>query len=400
MPNKKLTKVLFFTNGLVGLGGQERVLLEAASYFQQQKKIITSVATFLLHQDLLQKYNHLTITELSSSSYFQRVKLLRQYLKQNTPQLVICSSSLDCMYMYLASFGLGIPYISYIHGSLFWLENEELKYALMHKNCFDRIRNSIQGHKEFVPEKIEISFTKKMFNNIVAILDYIAVKRARSIIVLTKQIAWEVEELYNKQSIIVRGCLDNWLFNYKHIIDVREKYHIDKKTKIIMNIGRLDPRKRIDVLIKAFDRFVGTSKNKDIVLLIGGKGPDKERLETIYTTLKNKEKIKFLGFIPDNEYYDHLAGCDVFVFPSWTTSGIPPYEALALGKKVVWTTEAEEPVLTHPLVFLADPTVEAFAQAIQKALTTTVKEKPPAYLKNQTWGTYFETLYGIALKTV
>ena len=157
--------------------------------------------------------------------------------------------------------------------------------------------------------------------------------------------------------------------------------------------------------MKAFDNLCDlesnqNKENKNIILLLGGRGPDSERLEKLLQTLKHKDKIKLIGFVPDDEYFDHLAGCDIFAFPSWTTSGIPTYEALALGKKVVWTTEAEEPVLSHPLVFLADPTVDAFTEALNKALTTTVKEKPPVYLKDHTWEAYFEKLYQIALTSI
>src|SRR3989338_2678667 len=415
---KHLHKVLFFVNGLVGFGGQERILLEAAKYFQDKKDVETRIVVYGFNKKTLLNYKHLRVDVLDKQKsnndnnnkektpsvmfYWNRIKQLRDYLKQYDPQLVICQGSLDCMYMYFASFGLDIPYISYIHGSLFWLENEELKYSFIHRNCFKLIKDSVAGTKEFVPDKIDIPLARKLRNEIAAVFDYVGVKAARKTIVLTKQIEWEVEELYNRHSEVVRGCLDKKLLNYKPSdvsTDIRKKYNIPAKTKIILNIGRLDVRKRIDVLMKAFDNLCDlesnqNKENKNIILLLGGRGPDSERLEKLLQTLKHKDKIKLIGFVPDDEYFDHLAGCDIFAFPSWTTSGIPTYEALALGKKVIWTTEAEEPVLMHPNVYPADPTVEAFVEAINKALHSPLYPKPN--LREHTWEKYFGKLFAIA----
>ena len=131
--------------------------------------------------------------------------------------------------------------------------------------------------------------------------------------------------------------------------------------------------------------------------MIGGKGPDQKRLEKLVNDPKYKRyknQIIMLGFVKDDEYFDYLAGCNIFAFPSWTTSGIPTYEALALGKKVIWTTEAEEPVLSHPNVFVADPTVKCFTEALDKALGSKLHKKPD--LSGHTWDRYFEQLYQCA----
>ena len=111
------------------------------------------------------------------------------------------------------------------------------------------------------------------------------------------------------------------------------------------------------------------------------------------------ERVEFLGFIPDAELFDYYAACDIFAFPSWTSSGITPYEALAVGKKVVWTSEADEPVLRDKYVFVADPTVEDFARGLEEAINADVKGK--ADLSDYyTWGKYFETVYGAIIAAV
>jgi len=355
--------------------------------------------TFVLDDVSLMNYKHkLKIVNLASFNYFKRIFLLRKSIKKFKPNIIIGQSSLDCMYLYLSLFFTQFKYISYVHGSLFWLENDFLKYALIHKQVFNKIRNSVVGHKQFVSKKINKTLFQGLFYNLVALVEYFGVRKAKAVIVLTKQIKWEVKKLYNKNSIIIRGCIDKKLFNYKPKIKIKKRHNIKNKT-VILSVGRLDYRKRIDVLIKSF--FNLCSNHRNLVLMIGGKGPDKERLTKIINEpkyKKHRDKVIMLGFVKNDEYFDYLAGCDIFAFPSWTTSGIPTYEALAIGKKVIWTTEAEEPILKHLNVYLADPTVTNFTKAIEKSLNSKLCQPPN--LREHTWDKYFGKLFVLAKKVV
>ena len=88
----------------------------------------------------------------------------------------------------------------------------------------------------------------------------------------------------------------------------------------------------------------------------------------------------------------------MFAFPSWTSSGITPYEALAVGKKVVWTSEADEPILGDKHVFVAEPNVADFARGMEEALNTDVEGNVD--LSDYTWDKYFETVYGAVVEAI
>ncbi len=49
----------------------------------------------------------------------------------------------------------------------------------------------------------------------------------------------------------------------------------------------------------------------------------------------------FTGFIPSDEVWGYVAAADVFVAPATADFNIAPYEALALGRKVVVSDELE-----------------------------------------------------------
>lgn len=116
------------------------------------------------------------------------------------------------------------------------------------------------------------------------------------------------------------------------------KFHPEPKENdkyTIGTIARLDSRKRNDILIKSFlDANI-----EDSQLLIGGKGPELENLKKL---AKGDERIKFLGFIPDNEVNDFYNSLDVFVFPTlFEGYGMPIVEAMACEKPVITLEDSE-----------------------------------------------------------
>ena len=108
-----------------------------------------------------------------------------------------------------------------------------------------------------------------------------------------------------------------------------------KKDKFIVGtLSYLDPRKRIDLLIRAFR----TIRDRDAELWIGGEGVDRPRLERI---ANGDPRIKFLGFIPETKLVDFYNSLDVFVFPTKQEGyGLPLVEAMACKVPVVTLEDA------------------------------------------------------------
>ena len=392
---KSLNKIVLFCAGLTAAGGEERLLWEEEKFFGE-KGIETTVLTFSLDKNALYDYKPEKLEVIKAGPFLlSRVLALRRKLQQIKPDIVIASSNGSAMYLYLATMFTSIPYMVHIHGTLFWFIGDTMKYAFIHKKVFSEIRGSVIGHKEFIPERPQCSFKKRIASEFLAIRDYHVVRKARKVITLTDQLKWEIKKLYGRNAVVARGCLSPEALSYLPKQDIKQKLGLLGR-RIIFSVGRLDPRKRIDVLIKSFARIL--PKYKDIFLLIGGTGEEEEQLKKLTEELGITERVKFLGFIPDAELFDYYASCDVFAFPSWTTSGITPYEALAVGKKVVWTSEADEPVLGEEHVFVAEPNVEDFARGLEEALDTDVEGNVD--LSDYTWDKYFETVYGAVVEAI
>lgn len=102
----------------------------------------------------------------------------------------------------------------------------------------------------------------------------------------------------------------------------------------ILFLGRLEPRKGLQYLLRAF-RFV-LKELKDSVLIVAGKGPDEDRLRT-QAKKEYGERVIFLGFIPVPKVASVYRSVDLYTSPAvgGETFGIVLLEAMACGIPVV-----------------------------------------------------------------
>ena len=98
---------------------------------------------------------------------------------------------------------------------------------------------------------------------------------------------------------------------------------------IVITVARLEKVKGIEYLIKAVKNFQ---------LTIIGDGSERKNLEDLVKKLSLKEKVKFLGQIPNEKIPEHLMTADCFCLPSLREGfGIAVLEAQAAGLPVIAT---------------------------------------------------------------
>lgn len=103
----------------------------------------------------------------------------------------------------------------------------------------------------------------------------------------------------------------------------------------IFAAGRHVSYKGFDVLIEAMAKLP-----PDVVLLLGGNGPLTEDLRQQAHRIGVAQRVRFLGFVPDDLLPAYYQASDVFCLPSVTQAeafGIVQVEAMACGKPVVST---------------------------------------------------------------
>jgi len=109
---------------------------------------------------------------------------------------------------------------------------------------------------------------------------------------------------------------------------------VDPSKESILVLSRLDPRKGIDTAVRAFARL----DRPDAELLIAGTGRLESNLKQLATELGVRERVRFLGFVPDEELPVLYSSADLFVLPSdYEGFGIVFLEAMACGTPVIGT---------------------------------------------------------------
>lgn len=82
---------------------------------------------------------------------------------------------------------------------------------------------------------------------------------------------------------------------------------------VVLSVSRLMARKGIDTALHAIARLV--PRHPDLVYVVGGDGPERERLERLADELGIAPHVRFLGPVDDAELPGLYAAADIFVLP-------------------------------------------------------------------------------------
>jgi glycosyltransferase involved in cell wall biosynthesis len=122
----------------------------------------------------------------------------------------------------------------------------------------------------------------------------------------------------------------------------RLRYRLDPSKKVFLFVGRLDSEKRIDVLIRAIQQL----ERDDVQLAIAGKGAAFSALNALADELNLGERVRFIGYVPNEDLPPLLNSVDVFSMPSDAELlSIASLEAMACGRPVLLANAAALPEL-------------------------------------------------------
>lgn len=386
-----MKKIVLFYKKLIEPGGAERLLVNEYINFKKLGYEVDIVG-FEINNDALfgENIDNKNIVELSSNRWFGSLYRLIKYISKNKEALFLCASG--HIEMYIASLFLNYEYSLHIHHPSFMSFNETDKYSIFQRKHFKYMLKSNFGASRFEAIYNKLSFLKKVYINLRAILSIAAIKKSKNNFVLSNYAKNEKKILFGIDSQVLCGALNESVFDYKLHKDFSD--YSPYKFRIL-TIARLDENKRIDELIRAFQIFLEIEPNS--ILLIGGRGPEMNDLQLIANELQLTKNIQFLGFIPDEDLMDWYHMADLFVSIDWADYRITMYESLAMNTKVLLSdeTDADEFLMTSKYLYLSKPDYQSCVQVMKMALN----EKPTAsydelkqYLSNFTWSNYCKNL--------
>lgn len=133
----------------------------------------------------------------------------------------------------------------------------------------------------------------------------------------------------------------------------------------ILSIGRLDLKKRVDLLIESLQYC-----DSSISAYIGGRGPELENLKALTASLGLEKRVHFLGFVSDNDLiqlYSNAFG--VYFAPVDEDYGYITLEALLSHKPIITCHDSGgvlEFVENGKSAYVLDPSANQIADHINK----------------------------------
>lgn len=158
--------------------------------------------------------------------------------------------------------------------------------------------------------------------------------------------------LFGKDVKVINNAIDSEKFIYNETVrkKIRKQYDIENKF-VIGHVGRFEPQKNHEFLIKLFNEY--QKQDSTAVLLLIGTGSLENHIRDLVHKLNLQDKVIFTGSIPNvNEMYQAM---DMFILPSFH-EGLPVVgiEAQAAGLKCIFAnTITKEVKITENTQFLS-----------------------------------------------
>ena len=184
--------------------------------------------------------------------------------------------------------------------------------------------------------------TMLRFNLLLRYYEKKLMKRSDALIAVSKYTVGELTELYDieekKIHVIYNGVDTNRFKPRPNRVELRRKFELEEKKKIVLFVGRLYHRKGLEILLRSIPPII--QDFSDIKFVISGTGFKKKEqsLRDLAKKLDIEDYVTFLGYVPDQDLPDLYSASDIFVLPAiYENFPFAILEAQATGLPVIST---------------------------------------------------------------
>lgn len=134
---------------------------------------------------------------------------------------------------------------------------------------------------------------------------------------------------------------------------VSRKYNLEQD--YILAIGKREPRKNLDRVLSAFEKFlthplISTRKRLPELIIVGRRGWGKG--------IAPSKRVRILGFVPQTDLPALYSGAKIFVYPSlYEGFGLPVVEAMACGCPVITSNRGSLKEVSGDAAIFVDPEI-------------------------------------------
>ncbi len=153
-------------------------------------------------------------------------------------------------------------------------------------------------------------------------------------------------------------------------IEVRRRLRIEDD--FILFVGTIEPRKNLLTLLKALEEILRSTSLCPQLVIAGKEGWLVDELFSHVKESGVKDRLRFTGYLTDEELRALYSSCRVFVYPSlYEGFGLPPLEAMACGAPVIASRipSIVEAVGTDAARLISPTDVQALARSIIEILS-------------------------------
>ncbi|OGN03030.1 MAG: hypothetical protein A2655_02560 [Candidatus Yanofskybacteria bacterium RIFCSPHIGHO2_01_FULL_43_42] len=127
--------------------------------------------------------------------------------------------------------------------------------------------------------------------------------------------------------------------------------------RFILFLGKVEPRKNIVSIVRAFNNLKSNLKYKDVgLVIVGAKGWLYKDVTKETNKSNYREQIIFTNQVNDEERLLYYRTADVFVYPSFFEGfGFPPLEAMSCGIPVITSRNSSLPEVVGGAATTIDP---------------------------------------------
>jgi len=206
-------------------------------------------------------------------------------------------------------------------------------------------------------------------------IERLVMNRCERVVVLSRFMWDRVVQFHGipeKKLCMIPGAVDEQVF--RPPLDraaVRAFLKFPEDRTVLFTVRNLVPRMGLEHLIEAIARL--GDRNKGLLVLIGGEGPLKSKLEDLIERHQLATSVRLIGFVPEQDLTRYYQASDLVVIPTSQLEGfgLVTVEAMACGAPVMATPIGALPEIINrldPLLLAEGTDGAALARSLERIL--------------------------------
>lgn len=196
---------------------------------------------------------------------------------------------------------------------------------------------------------------------------YLSAKRAKIIITPSQNTKHDLIRLYKIVSKKIRVVYPG----INNVVNGPPRRDDNIPNPHCLFVGRIEHRKNIIRIIKAFEKIKKEKKIPHRLILAGKDGYGSKQIKDCINNSEFEKEINLIGYISDQEKNVLLKNADIFIFPTlYEGFGFPILEAMNLGAPVITSNVGSAPEVAGEGAILVNPrSIDEIADSVYKVLS-------------------------------